>query len=294
MRFGCYSARELPARRRTESSGRPGLRRAAGIRRLLGARQALAIGLAALVVSCDGGTQPEVSPERWAARYRGGKPIWVRESTLPKEPQKTPRMIIYEVSQYAPGTRPSREQTQAARDLVDRCFEAAKRNGWFQFGNGLDQGYRLLFGDKRHYVNPAFVFDDAVLDCNRPEFLMYYDTPAGKGLAGLMFYADTPTGWGEQLAGPLTIWHYHVWAPVQCLRRRLLLVGTANTDGRCASGVPMHRSPEMIHVWFIDRPRGPFASSMRLRDEEIAMLTETRSAPPLRIEAALGLPAPRD
>ena len=58
-----------------------------------------------------------------------------------------------------------------------------------------------------------------MLDCDKPEFLMYYDTPQGKGLAGLMFYMDTPAGWGEQIGGPLTIWHYHVWAPIQCMER---------------------------------------------------------------------------
>lgn len=247
-----------------------------------------------LFVACDAGPASQATQDRWAARSLGGKQTWVRESSLPKEPQKKPRMVIYEVSQYPPGTRPTPLQIQLARDLVDRCFEAAKRNGWFQFKNGLEQGYRLLFGDKRHYVKPAFVFDNAMLDCDRPEFLMYYDTPRGKGLAGLMFYADTATGWGAQVAGPLTIWHYHVWAPTQCLRRQLLLVGTADENGRCASGVPMHRSPEMVHVWFIDRPKGPFASSMHLKDEEIAMLTEKRAPPPLRIETALGLPARSD
>ena len=227
----------------------------------------------------------EERPDRWAALFKGGKRTWVRESTLPKEPQKKPIMVIYEVTTYDEGVGPSREQIQASRDLVDRCFEAAKRNGWFQFKNGYDQGYRLIFGDKRHYANSSYIFDDVVLDCDRPEFLMYYDTPKGKGLAGLMFYADTPRGWGPQIGGPLTVWHYHVWAPIQCLEREMLLVGTADEQGRCQAGVPMHRSPEMIHVWFIDRPTGPFMSSMHLKDEDLGLLMAQREAPPLRIEA---------
>jgi len=191
--------------------------------------------------------------------------------------------VIYEVTSYPPGSVPTPEQVQASRGLVDRCFEAAKRHGWFQFKHGLDQGYELMFGDKRHYAKREHLFDDAVLDCDRPEFLMYYDTPIGKGLAGLMFYADTPRGFGPQIGGPLTIWHYHVWAPIQCMEREMLLVGTAGEDGRCAEGVAMHRSPEMIHVWFIDRRNGPFTSSMFLDDEEIARLMERRAAPPLRM-----------
>lgn len=236
--------------------------------------------------ACDRGAP---APERFASLYKGGERTWVPESSLPDEPQKKPRMVIYEVTTHPEGSRPTLEQIQAAEGLVARCFSAARRHRWFQFKNGLDQGYSLLFGDKRHYVNPKYVFDDAVLDCDKPEFLMYYDTPEGKALAGLMFYADTPTGWGPQIGGPLTIWHYHVWAPIQCMRGEMLLVGTADADGKCAEGVPMHRSPEMIHVWFIDRPKGPFTSSMYLTDEEIALLMKRREVPPLRVEESLGL-----
>jgi hypothetical protein len=280
MAAGCYVEARANARRDESLAGR-----AIRIRSVRAVLRARAIVLATLLLACGPGVSPDSTIDRWAARYQGGKPIWVRESTLPKEPQQKPRMVIYEVSRYAPGTSPTPEQARAAQDLVDRCFAAAKRNGWFQFQNGLEQGYLLLFGDKRHYVKPRFVFDAAVLDCDRPEFLMYYDTPNGKGLAGLMFYADTPTGWGAQIGGPLTVWHYHVWAPVQCLRERLLLVGTADESGHCVKGLPTHRSPEMVHVWFIDRPNGPFASSMHLRDDEIAMLTHERSPPRLRLDA---------
>ena len=250
------------------------------------ARRAAACAIALAVTSCD---VADRDADRLASLYKGGQRTWVPESTLPVEPQKKPRMVIYEVTTYPEGSRPTPDQIRAAEEVVARCFEAAVRHGWFQFKNGLDEGYTLLFGDKRHYVKPEYVFDDAVLDCDKPEFLMYYDTPQGKGLAGLMFYADTPTGWGPQLGGPLMVWHYHVWAPIQCLRREMLLVGAADGQGRCEEGVPTHRSPEMIHIWLIDRPKGPFTSSMYLPDEEIGLLMELRAVPPLRIEESLGL-----
>lgn len=194
-------------------------------------------------------------------------------------------MLIYEVTEYPEGDPPTLEQVRVSQELVTRCFDAALRNGWFQFKNAIDQGYRLLFGDKRHYVKPAYVFDDDVLDCDKPEFLMYYDTPGGKALAGLMFYAEAPKARGTQVGGPLTVWHYHVWAPTQCLQGEMLLVGTADEQGRCKKGVAMHRSPEMLHIWFIDRPNGPFTTSMYLPDEEVALLTEKRAAPTLPVEA---------
>ncbi len=253
---------------------------------------ALIVAVAASSLACDGASSPGEGRDRYAARYRAGQAEWVLESSLPKAPQKKPPMVIYEVSEYPPGSWPTPPQAQAAQDLVERCFEAARRHRWFQFKNGLDQGYEKLFADKRHYVKPEYVFDDIVLDCDRPEFLMYYDTPKGKGLAGLMFYMDDPTGWGPQIGGPLTIWHYHVWAPIQCMQRKLLLVGTAGDDDRCGAGVPMHRSPEMIHVWFIDRPKGPFSSSMYLPDDELELLAQPRRAPPVKCAEALGTQAP--
>jgi hypothetical protein len=243
------------------------------------------LAIAALAAACERGP---AEPERWAALYRGGKRTWVPESVIPKTPQKKPQMVIYEVTTYPEDAQPTEEQARAARDLVDRCFEAARRHRWFQFKNGLDQGYGLLFGDRRHYANRKHIYDGVILDCDRPEFLMYYDTPEGKALAGLMFYVDTPTARGPQFAGPLSVWHYHVWAPIQCMEREMLLVGTADEDGRCEKGVPMHRSPEMIHVWFIDRARGPFATSMYLEDEEIDLLMARREAPPLRVDQCLG------
>ncbi|MFP6628526.1 MAG: hypothetical protein VCC67_05765 [Myxococcota bacterium] len=247
---------------------------------------ATACAVALAWTACDA---PAPAADRLASLYRGGERTWVPESTLTKEPQKKPRMVIYEVTSYPEGSRPSPEQIRASEDLVERCFQAAKRHGWFQFRNALDQGYALLFGDRRHYVKPEHVFDDAILDCDKPEFLMYYDTPEGKGLAGLMFYANKPRAWGPQIGGPLTLWHYHVWAPIQCLRGEMLLVGTADEQGRCEQGHPMQRSPEMLHVWFIDRPKGPFTSSMYLPDEEVALLMQRRALPPLRIEESLGL-----
>ena len=65
----------------------------------------------------------------------------------------------------------------------------------------------------------------------------------------------------------------------------MLLVGAADDQGRCRKGVAMHRSPEMLHLWFIERPDGPFTTSMYLPDEEVVLLTQKRDAPTLRVEA---------
>jgi hypothetical protein len=199
---------------------------------------------------------------------------WIPEAEIPAKPQKTPKMVIWELSAWQDDPSPTDEQVRAADEFARRCLEAAARKGWFEFQTGMQDGYELLFGDKRHYYNKEYIFDDRVLDPERPEFLMYYGTPRGQKLAGAMFYTRKPQERGRQFGGALTLWHYHIWSTRLCLLGGLLSVGKADADGHCARGVPMHRSPEMIHVWFFDHPQGRFASSMWLGPEQLGTLIE--------------------
>ena len=235
----------------------------------------------AVSVSLGGCEEPpgpvETPPpsERYARKFLPLEPAWVRESDIPERPQTSPAMVIWEVSETDPNREPTSQERDAAEALVARCYEVAERRGWFRFERGLADGYRLMQGDRRHYVNEAYLFDDSVLDCERPEFLMYYGTPEGKLLAGLMFYAPGQLERGPQIGGPLTIWHYHVWFRSKCLRGGLLLAG----DGRngCRDGDPHHRSPEMLHVWFLDHPDGQFATTMWLDRESLDAAIAARS-----------------
>ena len=107
------------------------------------------------------------------------------------------------------------------------------------------------------------------LDPERPEYLMYYPDPNRDGeqaLTGFMFLADGPESRGYQFAGPLAIWHYHKYTNARCWAGHgLLSTGMIDGQGRCPTGgVPLNRSPEMVHVWLIDHPRGPFATGMTL------------------------------
>jgi len=209
---------------------------------------------------------------REARRFLPRDSAWIPETQVPSQPQETPAMVIWELDQ-APELVPSDAERQAADDLVARSWAAAERHGWFEFERGHADGFRLLHGDKRHYYNEAFIFDDAILDPERPEFLMYYGTPRGQKLAGMMFYAREPEERGPQLGGSLTRWHYHIWAAPNCLLRGLLSVGSP-AEGKCERGAPTHRSPEMLHVWLLEHPEGPFATSMWLKPERLRALIE--------------------
>ena len=215
--------------------------------------------------------------DRWARRVVPFEETWRRESEIPSEPQETPAMVLWEVSEHPPDTPPSVAEVKASEALLADCYRAALEHGWYDFETGLADGYQLMFQDRRHYENRKFILDDHVLDPDRPEFLMYYGTPKGKRLSGFMFYVDTPLGRGPQPGGNLTIWHYHIWKSTLCLLNGLISAGIGDANGQCANGIPSHRSPEMIHVWLIDHPNGAFTTSMMIAPPLFQELVEQRN-----------------
>ena len=234
--------------------------------------------LALIAVGCSEPPEPPEPSERtwYISRFGGAEQKW-RRDTRPRQPQKKPAMLIFEVTQF-PNADATPEQLAAAADLRSKSLLAAVQHGWYDFDVARMAGYELMFSDDVHYVNEEFVFDDAVLDPQRPEFLMYYDTAFGKSLVGFMFYVGRSRDRGEQVGGPLTTWHFHVWSRPQCLVKGLLAVAAPSRSGECkpGRGVPMSRSPEMLHVWLLDHPEGPFATRMRIRPDVLARLVDER------------------
>jgi hypothetical protein len=174
----------------------------------------------------------------------------------------------YEVTRFPNQTQPTPGQRRQAEALIERSRESAARHGWFEYESAVKDGFTQLPLDDIHYVNAAYALDDVQLDPDRPEFLLFMDTPAGKRLAAFMFLTRGPDDHGEQVGGPLTIWHYHAWSKPVCLVERRIVAALADTYGRCTTGVPVNRSPEMMHVWLLkSAPGGPFSTSMTLTDE---------------------------
>ena len=139
-------------------------------------------------------------------------------------------------------------------------------------------GFVLPPHDPHHYGHNAYKLDDHVLDPDRPEYLMYYGHEGKLYLRGMMFIPRTREEQGLQIGGPLTLWHYHTWRRAQCTTDDLIPRGWASKDGRCEEGIPKYRSPEMIHVWLIDRNEGPFTTSMIIPPEELKTGLEKRLA----------------
>ena len=201
--------------------------------------------------------------DRYAQRVAPPGTGWTTESAIPER-----RQGIWEVSDFAPGTEPTSAQRAASDDLTRRCYESALRHGWHDIEKGLADGFARPPHDPTHYRNDEYQMDDRILDPDRPEYLMYYTLDGKSFLAGFMFLARTREEHGPQIGGPLTVWHYHTWRRPQCVAPSMLPRGWARADGTCDEGTPHYRSGEMMHVWLIDRPLGPFSTSMNLDEEE--------------------------
>ena len=191
---------------------------------------------------------------------------WLPESQVPQTPADGPVQTIWEVSRY-PHRPPTPGETKDADALRDRCIAAAKKNGWFDYVKGRADGFTRQWNDENHFYNWNYVTDDAVLDPERPEYLMYYKTEKGPILAGFMFLARTPTEQGPQIGGPLTVWHYHLASHPHCFRGGLVLLGHPEGGVCAADAVLTERTPEMLHVWFVEHPEGRFATRMTLSPE---------------------------
>jgi hypothetical protein len=231
-------------------------------------------------------TDSTEAPPRWThrympkglAKYDREQDRWRPESEVPRTRETTPGMVVWEVSEYPPESEPTAEQLRAADEFVERCFEAAMRNGWDRIERGLAEGYRPV--DRHHYRKAEHMLDDHVFDPDYPEVLMYYQAPpvgneteGRQRLAGLMFYARDREARGPQI-GPQTIWHYHAWYRPQCVLDGLAIGWSV--DGKCERGDLSYFSGEMMHVWLVDRPAGHFATPMYLPYKELGPMLEQR------------------
>jgi hypothetical protein len=204
--------------------------------------------------------------QRYATEYlRNSSPEWIPEQKISPRGSNA---IAYEVTRY-PNAEPTRHHLQAAWELYNRSYEAAQENGWFDFENATEDGYRSY--DPFHYINQKRYLSNETLNPQKPEALIYFSDSGSPSpnetddtfLAGYAYIAGSLTEPGEQVAGPLTTWHYHPnpTDSKRCHAGRLGMV--KGFEANCTQGsVKLHRSPEMLHVWFIDHPEGPFGTSM--------------------------------
>jgi hypothetical protein len=136
-------------------------------------------------------------------------------------------------------------------------------------------GYRFALGGKGrllHAPNPAYRDDGRLLDPDRPEALVYWRGPrGGLALVGVMFTApqDTP---GPDVGGPITRWHDHE----TCRDPATGAKAGRPAQGACPAGRVLHRSGELLHVWFT----GDLATAFALRPPAAALASSPAVAAP--------------
>ncbi len=213
-----------------------------------------------------------VADQLYLSEFTAIIPDWHPETEFDLSPPEGRGMVIYEVTRFPDSIEPRPEHLRAAGEFWERARAAIKARGWDDFDRAVADGFELMFGDDNHYASREHVADGRVLDPERPEFLIYYDAGGSKRLAGLMFLAGVGEN-GPQFAGPLSVWHFHIWERKLCLWNDLLVDGMAEGD-ECPDGVAAYRSPEMLHLWFFDHPQGMFATGMDLEPFQIKRLEE--------------------
>ena len=227
-----------------------------------------------LAIAIPAVSQPTPQTGIFVSDFNGIVPVWQAMSETDFSPDPGGRMIIYEVSKF-PDQDPSPEHVRAADELLERARAAVVANGWQDFDKAVADGFELMFEDDNHYVKREFITDGRVLDPERPEFLLYYKTDEGMHLAGLMFLVAEPDQFGPQIGGPLTVWHFHVWSRPVCLWGDLLVWAMPDESGKCEEGTPSQYSPQMLHLWFFDRPEGQFWTGMDLELWQIDQLKDS-------------------
>lgn len=210
--------------------------------------------------------------ERYANLYQPHEePEWIPEDEVSLEDN-----AMYEVTRY-PDEEPTEEHIDEAWEVYKESYEGAEERGFFDFENAVDADYVEV--DDIHYVNEEYYLNDENLNPYQPESLVYYDVPGSsdeddKVLAGIMYHTHELEAEGEQFGGPLTVWHYHTYPgdDMYC-HESVLNTGTELDGYECAEDDTMKpRGGEMIHVWFVEHPKGPFSSDMGdlIDPEEVA------------------------
>jgi hypothetical protein len=151
---------------------------------------------------------------------------------------------------------PTDEQRAAAAKLVDDTRAGIER--YTDVHAALADGYRPsppAGGPTAHYSNEAYQHAGRVLDTQRPEALVYANTPNGPMLLGAMYMLQKANMLPPDVGGSLTEWHTHVNL---CFILPLGLAGFQTPFGTCPVGALNAPLPPMLHVWTVANSGGPF------------------------------------
>jgi hypothetical protein len=156
-------------------------------------------------------------------------------------------------------THPTVAQQRAADELAAATRAATLR--YASVDAARTAGYELpprATGLDVHLENKAFKSDRRVLDPQRPETLVYAIDGDRATLLGVVFVMETAGVAAPEPGGPITRWHAHN----VCLTAVPPGFGIVSPFGGCPALSVNITTPEMMHVWVVDNPDGPFAEGL--------------------------------
>jgi hypothetical protein len=164
---------------------------------------------------------------------------------------------------------PTAAQLEAAAKLVHDTKAAVAR--YADLKTAVAAGYTPMEPPETqvvHYVNRAYMTDAYILDPQHIQSLIYFNGKQGPVLIGAMYIMPRRSEDGPQVGGSLTVWHQHAnicFDDVTGIAVAFTHSGFFDNGGKsgsCPKGSSVTRTPQMLHVWLIDNPDGPFATTM--------------------------------
>jgi hypothetical protein len=125
----------------------------------------------------------------------------------------------------------------------------------------LSAGYRpqgVATGLDVHLEHPGYKKDGRILDPSRPEMLVYAVDGGRATLLGAVFVMEHAGVPGPQPGGPITGWHAHNL----CITLLPPGFGVVSPYGGCPAFSFSVTIPEMMHLWTVDNPEGPYAEGL--------------------------------
>lgn len=157
------------------------------------------------------------------------------------------------------GHDPTAAQRQAAGELAASTAQAMAR--YADLDAALADGYRAglgMQGTDVHLEHKGRQSDGATLDPQRPEMLVYAVEGGRATLLGVVYTMEAAGRPAPEPGGPITSWHAHNL----CASVLPPGLGVVSPYGGCPALSVSVTSPEMMHVWVVDNPDGPFADGL--------------------------------
>jgi hypothetical protein len=175
-------------------------------------------------------------------------------------------------------------QLEAAVRLYEQTKAAVARYG--DLRSALAAGYQPMEPTDLkivHYINRAYLTEADILKPQHVQSLIYYNSPRGPILIGTMYLMPSWGMPGPEIGGALTAWHHHDGLCVDTNSGMVVAAtGSAflndnNWSRSCPRGTTKWDTPEMLHVWLIDNPNGPFDSDMNPADVPAIVANSARN-----------------